>query len=388
MKITDIELYYLALPQITDAADGTQDTLLVHIGTDTGIEGFGECDASPLVSMAAYCCPPSHSNIVNIRETILGETVETPEDIRRIQAKVWARGLDIEQIHHAYSGADIALWDILGKKRGLPVYRLLGDQKAYPKRPYGSVLFGDTPQQTRERARSLAAAGFKAAKFGWGPMGKGTLDDDVALVAAARGGMGPDNEVMIDAGCVWGHDLQNALLRAQRFAEYNITWLEEPFHPHAIEAYGRLAKQSPVRLAGGEGSNTVRFAEDLLTHGGVSFIQIDAGRIGGITPAYDVRRLAEKHGAVYVNHTFKSKLSLSAAMHVFAGVERFVYLEYPQSGSPLAENLCKPCLQPGPDGSVRLTEAPGLGVEIDANTVKRFRRPVRIEVDGKTLLEA
>lgn len=388
MKITDIDLYYLALPDITDAADGTQDSLLVRIGTDTGIEGFGECDASPLVSMAVYCCPPSHSNIVNIREIIGGETIDTPEDIRRIQAKVWARGLDIEQIHHAYAGADIALWDILGKKLGQPVYRLLGDQKAHPKRPYGSVLFGDTPQQTRERARSLAVAGFKAAKFGWGPMGKGTLEDDVALVAAAREGMGPDSEVMIDAGCVWGHDDQAALQRARRFAEYKITWLEEPFHPHAIEAYGRLAKHSPVRLAGGEGSNTVRFAEDLISHGGVSFVQIDAGRIGGITPSLDVRRLAEKHGAVYVNHTFKSKLSLAAAMHVFAGVERFGYLEYPQSGSPLAENLCKPCLQPGSDGMVRLTDAPGLGVEIDMDTVKRFHRPVRIEVGGKVLLEA
>ncbi len=387
MKITDIELYYLALPHITDAADGTQDTLLVHIGTDAGIEGFGECDASPLVSMAVYCCPPSHSNIVNIRETILGETVDTPEDIRRIQAKVWARGLDIEQIHHAYAGADIALWDIMGKKLGQPVYRLLGDQKAYPKRPYGSVLFGDTFQQTRERARSLAAAGFKAAKFGWGHMGKGTLENDVDLVAAAREGMGPDSEVMIDAGCVWGHDDQAALQRARRFAEHKITWLEEPFHPHAIEAYGRLARHSPVRLAGGEGSNTVRFAEDLLMHGGVSFIQIDAGRIGGITPAYDVRRLAEKHGAVYVNHTFKSKLSLAAALHGFAGVERFGYLEYPQSGSPLAENLCEPCLQPGSDGLVRLTGAPGLGVTIDMDTVKRFRRPVRIEVGGEALLE-
>ena len=114
MKITDIDLFYLALPEIADISDGTQDTLLVRVGTDRGIEGFGECDASPLVSMAAYCCPSSHSNIVNIRDLVIGETLETPDDIRRIQANVWRRGLDIEQIHHAYAGTDIALWDALG----------------------------------------------------------------------------------------------------------------------------------------------------------------------------------------------------------------------------------------------------------------------------------
>ena len=388
MRITDIDLYYLALPEIADASDGTQDTLLVRVGTDAGVEGFGECDASPLVSMAAYCCPTSHSNIVNIRDVIAGETFDTPDDIRRIQAKVWRRGLDIEQIHHAYTGADIALWDALGKHLGQPVYALLGDRKVYPKRPYGSVLFGDTPARTRERAASLASAGFAAAKFGWGPMGKGGLEDDVALVRAARDGMGPEAEVMVDAGCVWGRDDRAALERAKRFAEFGITWLEEPFHPHAIDAYGRLAKESPVKLAGGEGSNTVRAAEDLLAHGGISFLQIDAGRIGGITSAFEARKLAEQHGVCYVNHTFKSKLSLAAALHVFAGVETFAYLEYPQSGSPLAETLCTPCLEPGDDGTVQLSDAPGLGVTINQDTVKRYHRPVKIDVAGVTILES
>lgn len=387
MRITDIDLFYLALPEIRDIADGTQDTLLVRIGTDAGIEGWGECDASPLVSMAVYCCPTSHSNIVNLREILLGETFETPEDLRRIQAKVWRRGLDIEQIHHAYAGADIALWDALGRRLGEPVWRLLGDEKTHAKRPYGSVLFGDTPDETRERAASLAAAGFRAAKFGWGPMGRGTVEDDVALVRAAREGMGADAEVMVDAGCVWGEDDAAALERAARFAAFELTWLEEPFHPHAVAAYGRLAKASPVPLAGGEGSNTVRAAEDLIEHGGVAFIQIDAGRIGGITPALDVRRAAERAGVCYVNHTFKSRLSLAAAMHVFAGAEAFAHLEYAQSGSPLSENLCEPCLEPGEDGQVRLTDAPGLGVSLNMATVERYRRSVRIEVDGATLLD-
>ena len=115
MKIIAVDPFYLKMPQITDAADGTQDTLVVRIQTDEGITGWGECDASPLVSLAAYCCPMSHGNIINIRESLIGETLDNPNDVVRLHEKALRNGLDIQQIHHAYSGADIALWDIVGQ---------------------------------------------------------------------------------------------------------------------------------------------------------------------------------------------------------------------------------------------------------------------------------
>ena len=126
MKITAIDPFYLRMPEITTAADGTQDTLAVRIRTDRGVEGWGECDASPLVSIAAYCCPMSHGNIISIRESLIGETLDSPDDVRRLHAKALRNGSDIEQIDHAYAGADIALWDLMGKILGKPVYRLLG----------------------------------------------------------------------------------------------------------------------------------------------------------------------------------------------------------------------------------------------------------------------
>ena len=116
MKITSVDPIYLKMPSITTAADGTQDTLLVRIRTDEGITGWGECDASPLVSLGVYCCPMSHGNIINIRESLIGETIDSADDVRRLRAKVLRNGLDIQQIHHAYSGADIALWDVVGKE--------------------------------------------------------------------------------------------------------------------------------------------------------------------------------------------------------------------------------------------------------------------------------
>jgi L-alanine-DL-glutamate epimerase-like enolase superfamily enzyme len=389
MKITSIDPIYLRLPEITTAADGTQDTLAVRIRTDKGLEGWGECDASPLVSLAAYCCPMSHGNIISIRESLLGETLDSPDDVRRLHAKALRNGSDIEQIDHAYSGADLALWDLAGKSLGKPVYRLLGGTKAHAKKPYASVLFGDTPEETLQIAQGLRARGFLAAKFGWGPLGKKDAEWDVALVRAAREGLGPRAELMVDAGWAWGRDVAAVLDRAKRFAPYNLTWLEEPLLPDALPEYGEVAKRRPaVPIAAGENAATLRAAENYIDQGGLSFIQIDAGRIGGITVARKVAERAAKKGITYVNHTFKSRLSIAAALHVFADFESFRYLEYPSSGSALSEQLAPGAFDRDASGLVSVTEAPGLGVKINPDCLRKFAAPVRIDVSGKTIFSS
>ena len=389
MKIIAVDPFYLKMPQITDAADGTQDTLVVRIQTDEGITGWGECDASPLVSLAAYCCPMSHGNIINIRESLIGETLDNPNDVVRLHEKALRNGLDIQQIRHAYSGADIALWDIIGQKLGEPIYRLLDPQsQSHSKLPYASVLFGESPEETHQIAVQLREQGYRAAKFGWGPMGKFGEENDLALVRAAREGMGEDAQIMIDAGVVWGDDYETAYARAKRFAQFLPTWLEEPLAPDAIEAYMALSKQNPpVPIAAGEGSGTYRMAEDLILHGGIQFVQIDVGRIGGITDAFRVRQLAEQHGVQYVNHTFKSHLSLAASLHVFATNESFNLLEYPAAGSELAQCLTVERLEVGSDGTVALTESPGLGVHVDAEAVDAYLAPVWIQVGNEVIFE-
>ncbi len=389
MKIIAVDPFYLKMPQITDAADGTQDTLLVRIQTDDGITGWGECDASPLVSLAVYCCPMSHGNIINIRDSLIGETIDSPDDVIRLHQKVLRNGLDIQQIHHAYSGADIALWDLIGQKVGEPIYRLLDPQhQSYAKLPYASVLFGDTPEETCRIATQLREQGYRAAKFGWGPMGKFGQQNDIALVRAAREGMGQDAQIMIDAGVVWGEDYETAYARTKRFASFAPTWLEEPLAPDAIEAYTALSQQNPpVPIAAGEGSGTYRMAEDLILHGGIQFVQIDVGRIGGITAAFRVRQLAEQHGVQYVNHTFKSHLSLAASLHVFATNESFSLLEYPAAGSALSQRLTVERLEVGDDGMVALTGKPGLGVHVDTGVMDAYLAPVWIQVGNDVIFE-
>ena len=393
MKITAADPFYLRMPDITSAADGTQDTLLVRIRTDCGYEGWGECDASPLVSIAVYCCPMSHGNIINIRTSLIGETLDRPDDVVRLSEKVLRNGLDIQQIQHAYSGAEIALWDVIGQKLDKPIYRLLAEMSdtsvtPHAKLPYASVLFGDTPEDTYRIAVDLNQQGYRAAKFGWGPMGKFGEENDIALVRAAREGTGPDAKIMVDAGVVWGTDYETAYQRAEAFAQFSPTWLEEPLAPDAIDAYGALTKKNPpISIAAGEGSNTYQMAEDLIVHSGIQFVQIDTGRIGGIMPSFQVRQLAELHGVQYVNHTFKSHLSLAAALHVFATNPDFNLLEYPAAGSELSQRLVKNPFHIDPDGLVRVKELPGLGVQVDTEAIHPYFVPVRIEVGADTVFE-
>ena len=128
-------------------------------------------------------------------------------------------------------------------------------------------------------------------------------------------------------------------------------------------------------------------AEDLILHGGIQFVQIDVGRIGGITAAFRVRQLAEQHGIQYVNHTFKSHLSLAASLHVFTTNESFDLLEYPAEGSELAQHLTVERLEVGTDGKVGLTGKPGLGVHVDTDAMGAYLAPVGIQVGNETIFE-
>ena len=189
MKIEDVELFYLAMPTIHDVGDGSQDALLVRVRSE-GLTGWGECEASPLVSIANWICPMSHSACKGIRSSVIGATINGPSDILKLGDEVRSRGLDIAQTDHTWSGVEIALWDLLGKKRDAPVYELLGYQHAYPKTPYASQLFGSDAEETFRKARVSREQGFRAVKFGWAGYGQSNVEADREHVEAAREGLG------------------------------------------------------------------------------------------------------------------------------------------------------------------------------------------------------
>src|SRR5215469_13271940 len=115
MKIEAVEFYYLSMPIVRDIGDGSQDALLVRVEAG-GYHGWGECEASPLVSMASWNCPMSHSACKPLSASVLGQPIDRLNDIARINALVRSNSFDLLQADHTLSGVDIALWDLLGKK--------------------------------------------------------------------------------------------------------------------------------------------------------------------------------------------------------------------------------------------------------------------------------
>ena len=388
MKIEAVDFFYVSMPEVTTDADGSQDALVVRVAAG-GLVGWGECEASPLVSIAAFVCPMSHGACRPVAASVLGQTVEQPSDIARIAATIAYNSMDLLQAPHTWSGIEMALWDLLGKARGEPVWRLLGYPRAFNKTPYASQLFGNSPAETLAGGRSARAAGFRAVKFGWGPFGTGTLEADIEQLDAAREGLGPDGILLVDAGQIFGADLEAAARRLPALERNRATWLEEPFAAGALAAYAGLGKRTKAfRTAGGEAAHNSDMAEHLIDYGQVGFIQIDCGRIGGIGPAKRVADYAVARGVTYVNHTFTSHLALSASLQPYAGLADHRICEYPVQPRQLAVDLTQNHLVPDMSGELAIPEAPGLGITVDEAALARYRVEVEIKVDGRVLFPA
>jgi L-alanine-DL-glutamate epimerase-like enolase superfamily enzyme len=303
-----------------------------------------------------------------------------------MSAEVAYNSMDLLQAAHTWSGVETALWDLLGKARGEPVWKMLVYARSHPKTPYASVLFGDTPAETLARARDIRTKSFRAAKFGWGPIGRGTAARDAAHFSAAREGLGADAILLVDTGQIFIDDVARAAERLPALEQAGATWFEEPFAASALAAYGALARQSrSVKLAGGEGAHNVDMAKHLIDFGGVGYIQIDCGRIGGIGPSKQVADYAVAKGVTFVNHTFTSHLALSASMQPYAGLADHRICEFPAMPKPLALELSENHLAPDRNGEIAAPDAPGLGIAVSPAGVRKYLQQVDIRVNGRTL---
>ena len=388
MKIDTVDFFYLAMPKVTTDADGSQDALLVRVQAGSHV-GWGECEASPLTCIASYVCPMSHGACRPVAESVLGQPLNDPSDIARIRASVQFNSMDLLQAAHTFSGIEVALWDALGKSLGEPVYRLLGYRSAAPKLAYASQLFGNTPAETEAKAKAAREAGFRAVKFGWVNYGRGSVAEDAAHIEAARAGMGSEAEVLIDAGQIFAQDVEAAARRLPALERFGVLWLEEPFLPDALAAYGALADRSrKVGMAGGEGCHSAPMALNLIDFGKVGFVQIDTGRIGGLGPAKEVADHAVAKGVTFVNHTFTSHLALSASIQPYAGLADHRIAEYPFAPSALARDLTVNHIMPDKDGMIRLPDGPGLAMTVNTTALRPYLKDVEIAVAGRTLFRS
>ena len=125
MRIESVDFFYLSMPRVTTEADGSQDALLVRVRAGA-YEGFGECEAAPLPSIAAFVCPLSHGACQPVSASVLGQSVEGPADIERIAQLVAYQSMAVLQAAHPWSGLEMALWDLLGQSRGQPGWPMRG----------------------------------------------------------------------------------------------------------------------------------------------------------------------------------------------------------------------------------------------------------------------
>jgi L-rhamnonate dehydratase len=368
MKITQVEAIHLRLPVIREVADGTQDCLLVRVHTDAGITGLGEVVSCSYVARAVVEAPRSAPFRHGLAQIVQGmDPLDTEAAMQAmIAGTAWFGPGGVAS--HAMSGIDMALWDIRGKAAGVPVRRILGAVAVDEVPCYASVLWPDRPELVAASAREFVAEGYRAVKYGWGPMGP-DLELDEALVAAARAALGPDITLMVDAGRSW--DLDGALQRVERFAPHGVFWLEEPLHPYDTAGYGQLSATSAIPIAAGEAVTLVEEYQHLLEVGGIQVVQPDLGRVGGLTQGQHIAAMAERTGSRAVPHAYGTGVLLAASAQWTAAAGAPL-TEYTRAPSPLARDLVRHSME-FTQGVLRLDDTPGLGVELDENVLTRYR---------------
>jgi L-alanine-DL-glutamate epimerase-like enolase superfamily enzyme len=367
MKISQVVCQILRVPSVEAKTASSQDTVLVRVRTDDGLEGIGEADASPEVVKAIIDAPFSHNIACGLREILIGEEALAHE---RLWQKMYRRTMYFGRTSvtiAAMSAIDMALWDLKGKHFGQPIHCLLGGKRHDRFRAYASILFGKNGKQTGEIGRRWIEAGYTAVKFGWEPMGTSEAID-LELVSGAREGVGDRSTLLIDAGCVW--DARTALSRAQAFADYKIGWLEEPLREDDLEGYIWLRDRSPVPIASGEGECGREAFRPWIDRRALDIYQVDLSRCG-FTDADFIRQRVEEIGARLCNHCYTSPLTVAASLHWLATCRDAFLFEDCVDESPLRHELTHERMQ-AVDGWISVPDGPGLGVTLDEAFVKRF----------------
>lgn len=367
MKITEVICQILRIPSVEAKTAGTQDSILIRIRTDNGLEGVGEGDASPEIIKAIIDAPFSHNIACGLRELLIGEN---PLETERIWQKLYRRTMYFGRRAAgiaALAGVDMALWDIKGKHYGEPIHRLLGGKQHDHITAYASILFGRDGAETRDIGRRWVEAGYTAVKFGWEPMGESEAKD-LEIVAGAREGIGPDAQLLIDAGCVW--DTRTALQRAHAFADFRPTWLEEPLHQDDIDGYVWLRDRSPIPIAAGEGECGRAAFKPWIDRHALDVYQVDLARCGFTDSKYIAERVQESGGRL-CNHCYKTPISVAACLHWLSTCRDAFLFEDCVEDSPLRHELTHERMQ-AVDGQIHVPDAPGLGVTVNEDFVQEF----------------
>ena len=358
------------------------DSALVRVETEDGLVGHGE-------AKAAVGSAGSNAALVTCIEQELAPLIQG-EDARDI-SRLWDVMYNGSRAHfaiargHAFpilgrrglavaglAGIDIALWDILGKSLGVPVWRLLGGRRQARMPAYASGGWAPADRIAAELRSFIERGDFKAVKMRVGA-GDGTLAHSIARVRAARDGLGDAIDIMCDAHGTW------TVAEAKRFcrevAACNVGWLEEPVSADDKRGQAEIRAATDIPIASGESEFTRFDFRDLIELRAVDILQPDLSIAGGITEALRIEALASAHQLRFAPHLWGGALTFAAGLHVAAVASSGFILEYSLGANPMLHELAHEGF-PVVDGYVEIPERPGLGVTIDEDFVARHRVPV------------
>ncbi|MFT5786658.1 MAG: galactonate dehydratase [Ascidiaceihabitans sp.] len=375
MKLQDLEVIVTAPPA---PGWGGRYWILVKVTTDTGIVGWGECYASTIgpVAMGA------------VIEDVFARHMqgENPENIELMFRRVFSSGFTQRPdltVMGAFSGIEIACWDILGKNRDRPVHALIGGRMndriraytyLYPLPHHDIEAFWNSPEMAAESAADCVARGYTAVKFD--PAGPYTLrgghmpamsdiSQSVAFCKAIREAVGDKADLLF--GTHGQFTTAGAIRLGQAIEPYSPLWFEEPVPPDAVEQMAQVARSVRIPIATGERLTTKAEFAPILRSGAAAILQPALGRAGGIWEMKKVAAMAEVYNAQMAPHLYAGPIEWAANIQLAASIPNILMCECIET--PFHDQLIKGCIKVE-DGFITPPTSAGLGIDVDEDLAR------------------
>jgi galactonate dehydratase len=339
--------------------------LFVRVSTDEGLVGWGEGSLHGAIASV-------ETAIREMSPVLVGTEFDGVEVCWQRLYHGWRwRGGAIQNT--ALSALDLALWDLEGKRLGVPVHRLLGGALRPRVRAYAShwLRGAKTPEEAYEGAKDAVRLGYRGFKWSLGDWWTnedelGSLQRASDIMAAAREGAGPATEVYVE--CAEMFSPRTALRAAETLAPFRPGWFEEPIPYENPQAMVQLQQAMPVPIATGERLLSRWEFRELLDGGGCQIVQPDVMHAGGLTEVRKIANMAETSYVSVAPHNPGGPIATLASIHLAAAIPNFLVLETMPRESPVRDRVC-----PGGvtlvDGYFELPSAPGLGADIDVDAL-------------------
>ena len=364
MKITEIETY------VVDSGSA-KDWEFVKVSTDAGIHGWGE------VYSFAGRDSGAQAHVDGIRDFLIGRNPFNIKHFTQVVYDDYAGRRGAMDLYCAVSAIEMALWDIVGKHQGQPVYNLLGGMCRDKMRVYANGWYrgASTPEEYAAKAVETVNAGYSALKFDpfGGPwryyISKDNEARAVDVVRSIREAVGPKVDLLIEVHRRLAP--MHAVRVAQMLEEYKLFWYEEPCPAENLDAIAYVRRSINTPVVTGEALYTKAGFREAFEKGAADIINPDICNVGGILEMKEISAMAEPHFVAVSPHGNGTTIGLGATLQLVAGIPNFVIAEYFVDMEPRARDICVAPLEVE-NGYITMPQTPGLGVELDEEALKEY----------------